>query len=97
MNSKLRHLFQDDQAERIHHPPYGTPEYQAMRERDRVHRQQVQELIAAGALHAPEDYYHAAMIFQHGESVEEIWQAYLLAIQSADLGYLRSKCDARRN
>jgi hypothetical protein len=87
VNTELQHLFQTDQQERAHHPSYDTPAYWALRERDRNRRRRVHELITAGELAAPEDYYYAAMIFQHGETVEEIGQAWRLAQQSAALGY----------
>ncbi len=58
-----------------------------MEQRNREHRKRVSEIIATQELNAPEDYFHAAMIFQHGETVEEIWQAHTLAKQGAELGY----------
>jgi hypothetical protein len=58
-----------------------------LEQRDREHRKRVSEIIATQELNAPEDYFHAAMIFQHGETVEEIWQAHTLAKQGAELGY----------
>lgn len=42
--------------------------------------------MADHALATAEDYYHAAMIFQHGEVLEEIWQAHVLALEAAELG-----------
>jgi hypothetical protein len=87
MNSELSNLFEADQQDRADHPPYGTAAYWELRQRDQERRQRVQELIEAGQLHAPEDYYHAARIFQHGDTIEEIWRAYQLAKQSADLGH----------
>lgn len=58
MHQELQKLFQQDQADRTgRHPDTGT--------RDGARRQQIEALIAAGALQAPEDYYHAAMIYQH--------------------------------
>ncbi|HZR41565.1 MAG TPA: DUF6624 domain-containing protein [Ktedonobacteraceae bacterium] len=91
MNSELRTLFEADQAERQHHPSAGTPEYRELRERDAQRRQRVTELIAQGALNVAEDYYHAALIFQHGESVEDIWKAHTLASTSAQLGFGQGK------
>jgi len=87
MNKKIRELFEADQKERKYHPQYGTEEYKALRERDRRRRERAQTLINADELSSPEDYYHAAMIFQHGEDLHEIWLAYTLANKSAELGY----------
>jgi hypothetical protein len=86
MNQELRALFVADQAERNDHPDYDTPEYWQLRERDAGRRQRVKELIAQGLLSAPDDYFHAAVIFQHGETLEDIWQAHELARKAAAMG-----------
>jgi hypothetical protein len=44
------------------------------------------ELLTQGLLTAPDDYFHAALIFQHGETLEEIWQAHELAQRAAEMG-----------
>lgn len=91
MNEELKQLFEADQAERIEHPPYGTPDYWALRERDRQRRQQVAEIIAAGSCTTAEDYFHAALIFQHSDELDEIWQAHQLAKQSVELGHIPAR------
>ncbi|MBZ0321342.1 MAG: hypothetical protein K8L91_33315 [Anaerolineae bacterium] len=91
MNDELRLLFETDQAERTDHPPYGTPEYWALRERDRLRRVRVMEIIASDGCTTAEDFYHAALIFQHGDALEEIAQAHQLAKQSADLGHTSAR------
>lgn len=55
--------------------------------RDWLRRRRVRRLILAGALGAPEDYYHAAMVFQHGLRLADYWQAHQLAKRAVDLGY----------
>ena len=87
MNDELRALCAADQAERAEHPRYGTAEYAALRKRDHARRERVQALLAAGEVESAEDYYHAALIYQHGDQVEEAAQAYLLAAKGAALGY----------
>ena len=86
MNQELYALFVADQAERNDHPAYDTPEYWQLRERDARRRQRVNELLAEGRLTAPDDYFHAALIFQHGETLEDIWQAHELARKAAEMG-----------
>ena len=49
-------------------------------------RQRVNELLAEGRLTAPDDYFHAALIFQHGDTLEDIWQAHELARKAAEMG-----------
>jgi hypothetical protein len=86
MNQELHDMFVADQEERNNHPAYDTPEYWQLRERDAARRQRVQELIAQGLLTEPDDYFHAALIFQHGETLEDIWQAHELARKAAEMG-----------
>jgi len=91
MSSKLQDLFRADQAERKNHPDYGTPEYWALRGRDTERRKRLQIIVESGGLKEPEDYYYAAWILNHGESVEEIWQAHILAMRAADLGFRKAR------
>lgn len=91
MSSELQDLFQADQDERKHHPAYGTPEYLLLRERDAGRRRRLEIIVESGGLQEPEDYYHAAWILNHGESVEEIWQAHTLAKEAVKLGFSRAR------
>jgi hypothetical protein len=86
MNQELREIFVADQVERNNHPDNGTPEYWQLRKRDAERRQRVSELLAEGSLTAPDDYFHAALIYQHGETLEDIWQAHELAQTAAKMG-----------
>ncbi len=87
MNAKLKELYDADLYEHAQSRQHGTPAYQAMRERDQERRTQVAAMMAAKTLDAPEDYHHAARIFQHGDTPEDAWTAHQLALQSAQLGY----------
>lgn len=91
MSSELQDLFRADQGERTNHPDYGTPEYQLLRERDAERRKRLEGIVESGGLKEPEDYYHAAWILNHGESVEEIWQAHILAKTASKLGLGRAR------
>ena len=86
MNQELRDLFVADQSERRGDICYDTPEYWHMRERDAQRRQRVNELLAQGRVSAPDDYFHAALIFQHGDTLEDIWQAHELARRATEMG-----------
>jgi len=50
-------------------------------------RARIEPLVAAGELRSGADYYHAALIFQHGERSEHWAQAHLLARTAADRGH----------
>jgi hypothetical protein len=58
-----------------------------MVERDRIRRCRVDELVAEGELATADDYFHAAMIFQHGGSLAYFWRAHELALRAAELGH----------
>ncbi len=66
MNEELRPIYLADQAERgeEHLEP-------GIAGRDEVRRHRVQELLSAGEVHTAEDFFHAAMVFQHGRDVED--------------------------
>ena len=83
MNQELHALFMADQAERKDHPAFDTPEYWQLREHDEQRRQRTNELIAQGLLTTHDDYFHAALIFQHGTTLDEIWHAHELARRAA--------------
>lgn len=81
MNNELYMLFEQDQEARKGEFPAD------LGQQDQVRRQRVEEIIAAGGLQTPEDYYYAAIVFQHGGSVEYWRQAYELAKRATELGY----------
>src|SRR5215472_11970851 len=86
MNQELRDLFVADQTEPRADIGSDTPDYWQMRERDAQRRSRVNELLAQGGVSAPDDYFRAALIFQHGETLEDIWQAHELARTAAEMG-----------
>ncbi|MEM6286338.1 MAG: hypothetical protein AAF845_04195 [Bacteroidota bacterium] len=87
MNRELLALYQADRREHGQGLTHGTPAYDAMRARDRQRRQRVAEIMAEGDVTAPEDVYHAAWIFNHGDTPEDAWQGHTFAKQAADLGF----------
>jgi hypothetical protein len=87
MNKELQALFEQDQADRRAFEQLDHEQIQQMLQRDRVRRQRVEELIGSEGLQVPEDYFHAAMVFQHGETLEDYWQAHELAGRGAELGH----------
>jgi hypothetical protein len=91
MSSELQDLFSADRDERTYHPEYGTPEYWLLREQDAQRRKRLKAIIESSGLKEPEDYYHAAWILNHGESVEEIWQGHILAQEAVKLGLGRAR------
>ncbi len=87
MNKELLNLFNADQEDHDKAVKYGTPEYRECRRRELRRRQRVADLIQAGRIQVPEDYYRAAVIFQRGEELDDIWQTHTLAVAAAKLGH----------
>jgi hypothetical protein len=86
MNDELHVHYTADGEERIDQPRMGTPEYTAMRERDKQRRLRAAAILAT--LRAPDaaDRYHAALLFQHGDEPEDAWRAYELAREATERG-----------
>lgn len=82
MNDELWLIYLADRADRRHIVDDAT-----VPERDGRRRDRVDQLIAAGALSSGLDYYHAAMVFQHGSKRWHFWRAHVLAIRATELGH----------
>ncbi len=87
MNQELLSLYQSDRTEHANQAKLNTPEYKAMRARDRQRRQRVMEIVSQEELSSAEDFYHAAWIMNHGDTPEDAENAYRLALRSSELGY----------
>jgi hypothetical protein len=87
MNKELRSLYEADKQERVNQPRANTPEYKAMRARDLQRREQVMLIAAANGLQTAEDYYHAAHIMNHGDTIDDARNAHMFALRSGELGY----------
>ena len=81
-NSELAQMFAADQAAR------RSPniDWEDVRKEDAERRSAVMSILATGGIQTALDYYNAAMIFQHGDSAEEIRLAHAFATISAALG-----------
>jgi hypothetical protein len=74
-NPALATLFQQDQADR----EGASIDWQAVTTRDAARRAQAKALLDQGAVRSAADYYHAAMVFQHGETLDDYRLANALA------------------
>jgi hypothetical protein len=85
---ELLRLVAEDQAARRNMPASPTPEFvQQFHERDRQRRQRVDELLAAGAAKTGPDFHAAALVFQHGDTLEDFARARELAAEAARRGH----------
>ena len=76
-NPELQKMYEEDQGDRS--KPHGEIDWKVVSERDRQHRKRVKELLAAWEVQTANDYYHAAMVFQHGTKPEAAQRAHELA------------------
>lgn len=80
---ELERLHDEDQAARS-----GSIEgvdFEALEREDSARRNRVRELAAKGDLRTAKDYYHAAMVFQHGLDSLAYGQAHRWALRSEEL------------
>lgn len=89
---QLHTLFKEDQRDRSNGKLWEKPEFlKEVSKRDRIRRKKIADYLKKEMLKTPEDFYYAAMIFQHGESVRDYRQANQLAQQSMEMGYEPAK------
>ncbi len=67
INGELLALFETDQADRR----VQNIDWNAVSARDSKRLARVRALLAAGAAKEADDFYHAAMVFQHGETADD--------------------------
>lgn len=83
-------MYSDDRREHAAVPTVGTTEYAGLRERDRDRRRRaleaLTELRKSGKL-APDDLYHTAWLYNHGDDPDEAKLAHELASVAARRGH----------
>jgi hypothetical protein len=84
VNSELYEMYTTDQAERFAAMD-GEVDWRTVAENDQQRRTRVYELIDADGLAAADDYFHAAMILQHGRDSTDYRHARDLAEQAIAL------------
>lgn len=80
-NEQLKELLRADQADRS----AAHINWAAVDQRDTTRAAEVMTLLRAGKVQTAEDFYNAAMAFQHGSSADDIELAHALATISARL------------
>jgi hypothetical protein len=87
-NAELKRLHDEDQADRT--PPSGKEiDWTIVSPRDKARRARVKELSAQNRLQTADDYYHAALILQHGDEPED----FLLSHEFCVLAIIKGKND----
>ncbi len=91
MNLELKSIFDEDQQECLNQPPDNTMEHKAIRMRIKVRMDKVGFISTTNDSLSGEDYFHACIIFLHGDCPQDFWQAYEYALRSVELQYTASK------
>lgn len=81
IHSELYELYQNDQGDRR----AENIDWTQVSKRDLERRERVLELVKAGELEVADDYFHAAMVLQHGDAPEHFKMAHDLARRAAEL------------
>ncbi|MEG3177425.1 hypothetical protein U1872_14375 [Sphingomonas sp. RB3P16] len=82
-NPEMTALFDADQKAR---DTPATIDWKILWPADRARRARTQVLLDTGALHSGDDFYHAAYLFQHGETPADFLKAHTLAVIAAARG-----------
>lgn len=83
VNAELAKLYQEDQADRA-----GTlqaTQWADVGKRDAERRKRVLEIVAEGGAKVADDYYHAGMVFQHGDKPEDYDRAHEWCLKALEL------------
>ena len=90
ISAELKQMYTADQADRI--PGAGAAiDWQAVNRQDGLRLARVKALIDAGQLASGADFFHAAMILQHGHSVEDALLAHDLSVVAMGKGESRAR------
>ena len=79
-NRELVEMYEADQGDRS-----GAIDWSVVAPRDEQRRKRVKEIIAAGEVETAHDYFHAAMVLQHGTEPEDYKMAHELALKASEL------------
>jgi hypothetical protein len=87
-NAEVARLFDEDQADRA-----GRIDWTVVGPRDWVRRKRLRQLMVARALVVADDHYHAAVVFQHGDTPTDYLLARTLARKAVALspGHARAR------
>jgi hypothetical protein len=98
-SAELQRLLAEDQADRAwslpgSHGALPAPsDLEAMNQHDLDHRKRVGEIFGEGCLRSKEDYAAAFLLFQHGNTSEQYFQAFLWAKTALELGDKNAECE----
>jgi hypothetical protein len=83
-NAELAAIYEADQEDRLHGA--FDCDLDGLFLRDRSRHCRVRAMLAQGVVVTAADHFYAAVIFQHGSSLESLRQSHDLALRARDLG-----------
>jgi hypothetical protein len=83
-SAELKQIYEADQKDR--EAAVGAVDWKVVGPRDVARRKRVRELIDQDRLRTGKDYERAAMVFQHGDTPEDILFAHVLAVTALGKG-----------
>jgi tetratricopeptide (TPR) repeat protein len=81
-NAEIKRIHDEDQEDR--RPGPGKIDWTVVGKRDEERRARMTQILAEGGAKTTDDYFHAAMVFQHGTTIDEIARAHELALKAAE-------------
>jgi hypothetical protein len=91
-NVELEQIYEADQKDRDGPPSEAAAwDWKTIGPRDSERRKRVRELIDEGHLSTGRDYERAAMVFQHGETSDDILLAHVLAVTAIGKGNMDAR------
>jgi hypothetical protein len=82
-NRVLATLEQQDQADRV--AGTGKIDWSVVAGRDAERKREVEKILSDGGIRTAQDYFNASLIFQHGEDLRDIEQAYAFAVTAVNM------------
>lgn len=80
-NAELTKIYKEDQGDR----QVDEIDWTVVGKRDAERQARVTQILAEGGAKTAEDFYHAAMVYQHGDTEEEIARAHVLSLKAIEL------------
>ena len=86
INRELYEMYQVDQGDRL----TDSLDWSVINQHDAHHRARAHQMLDSGLVVTADDYFHAAMIFQHGDDSTDYLLARQLALKSVELDSTKS-------
>ena len=91
-NAELEQIYEADQKDRDGSTSKPAAlDWKVIGARDSARRKRVRELIDRGHLNTGKDYARAAMVFQHGDTSDDILLAHILAVTAMGKGCMDAR------